>query len=96
MSQKGLLFNDQDSFKEIMKESDPKKQKHLGKNIKNFDKKMWLQKAEALITPGIRAKFTQFEDLKKLLHSTGARKIAEANPHDTFFGIGLHLNDPAI
>ena len=79
MSQKALLFKHQDSFKEIMKERDPKKQKSLGKNINSFDQKLWQQKAETLITPGIRAKFTQNEDLKKVLISTGARKIAEAN-----------------
>ena len=34
--------------------------------------------------------------IKKQLIATGNRKIGEANPHDTFFGIGLHLNDKRV
>ena len=48
MSQKALLFKDQDSFKEIMKERDPKKQKSLGKNINSFHQKLWQQKSRGI------------------------------------------------
>ena len=95
MSQKAKLFKDQKTFELIMKETDPKKQRALGKTVSNFNKKLWLQEVEALITPGITAKFTKNEHLKSLLLNTGKRRIGEANPHDTFFGLGLHLHDPA-
>ena len=95
MAQKAQLFKDQKTFQLIMKEADRKKQKALGKTVRNFDKKLWLQEVEALITPGITAKFAQNEYLKSLLLNTGKRKIGEANPYDTFFGLGIHLHDPA-
>ena len=70
----------------------PKKQNTLGKTVRNFNKKLWHQEVEALITPGITAKFTQNEQLKILLLNMGKRRIGGANPHDTFFGIAIHLH----
>ena len=96
MSQKAKLFKDEDSLKLIMQETDPKKQKTLGKKIEGFKQQDWREKAKTLCYRGIEAKVLQNPYIKKQLIATGNRKIREANPHDTFFGIGLHLNDKRV
>ena len=93
MSQKARLFNDKSALEMILKEENPKKQKALGKRIKGFNQQTWHDHAKGLCSPGIEAKILQNPSIKDLLVSTGNRKIGEANPHDNFFGIGLHLND---
>ena len=94
MSQKAKLFGDQQKLSEIMKEVNPQKQKRLGKQISHFDKQRWRKEAYKLILPGIQAKFKQNKTAQYLLKDTGNRQIAEANPHDQFFGIGMGLDNP--
>ena len=96
MSQKARLFNDKLALEMILKEENPKKQKALGKRIKGFNQQTWHDHAKALCSPGIEAKILQNPSIKDLLVSKGNRKIGEANPHDNFFGIGLHLNEPGV
>lgn len=93
MRKKCLLFNDTDQAEEVMIEESPVLQKSLGSKIKNFDKKLWEEKAEKLVTDGIRAKVYQNPYIKKLLVETGDRKIGEANGKDNLFAIGCYMND---
>ena len=43
---------------------------------------------------GLLVKFTQNEHLSRVLQSTGEEILAEANAHDSVWGIGLHRYDP--
>ena len=46
MAQKAKLFEDPLTHAEILREPDPKKQKALGKQVKNFKKEIWQQNAK--------------------------------------------------
>ena len=94
MAEKAKLFGDTKKRKEIMKTSSPKKQKHLGREVKPFDKNRWNSVARDIVFRGNVAKFSQNEDLKKELLSTGNRVLAEASPVDEIWGIGLAEDDP--
>jgi ribA/ribD-fused uncharacterized protein len=89
MHQKALLFEDNEIAKLIMKESNPREQKKYGRMIKNFDKSTWDKNCLAIVYEGNLAKFSQNEDLKEEMLSTGNRIFVEASPLDNIWGIGL-------
>jgi ribA/ribD-fused uncharacterized protein len=77
-----------------MSTTDPREQKKIGREVKNFDKKKWDQKVKDIVFRGNMAKFTQNEDLKKKLLATAGTTLVEASPHDKIWGIGLAETDP--
>lgn len=97
MAEKALLFGDNETYELILKTSDPKKQKALGRSVKNFDAAIWSEKARDLVYRGLVEKFKQNQELKTLLLSTGDKIIVEASPFDKIWGIGMdHLNPLAL
>lgn len=96
MSQKALLFNDQDVFKQIMDAKSPAECKSLGKKISNFDKSIWLQKRLQIVTRGNILKFEQNDNLKQKLLESDGRIIVEASPYDKIWGIGMGISDIKI
>ena len=42
------------------------------------------------------AKFSQMDYCRDFLLSTGGKTLAEANPTDSFFGIGMGLRHPDV
>jgi len=95
MAQKAYCFGDNEVRAQIMKESNPRNQKALGRTIKKFNSKIWLNECRDYVFDGIKAKFLQNDALSKALTSTESKIIAEASPHDMIWGIGLHFSDPA-
>lgn len=89
MYMKARLFNDHVIAQKILQTSDPMKIKAYGREIKGFDEQIWTQNREKIADQCNRAKFTQNEDLKKILLSTGDVLIAEASPNDKIWGIGV-------
>ena len=49
---------------------------------------------EAIVLRGNIAKFSQNEEMRVALENTGARRIAEASPHEEVWGIGFIASDP--
>ena len=96
MAQKALLFHDKEIYNKIMQSTSPKECKKLGREIKNFDDKIWKDKNEQIIYEGNYAKFSQNNDLKEKLISTGNKTLAEASPFDKIYGIGMDANNPDI
>lgn len=98
MCQKALTFKDQKSADAIMNETDPGKQKGLGRdiNITNFNQTTWNDKCREVMKNGLKAKFSQNENMKRLLLETGTNEILEANPRDSYWGVGLSLKDRRI
>lgn len=90
MYQKAILFNDQKVAGMIALEPAPKKQKALGRKVKGFDNKIWIEKREKIVEDGNWWKFTQSkeDDLKRLLLETGERLLVEASPYDRIWGVG--------
>lgn len=95
MNKKALKFGDMDIATKIMQTINPVQQKMLGKKITNFQQDVWRKDVPEVVIKGLQAKFTQDEICKNFLLTTGQRDIGEANPSDSFFGIGMGLRNPA-
>jgi len=92
MVQKAKLF-EPSQMENILNAKTTKEVKSLGRSIQNFDAKVWEEKAFDIVVQGNKAKFSQHEDLKAFLFSTGTKIIVEASPYDTIWGIGMAEED---
>lgn len=96
MAMKAHIFGDEDIKEEIMSINDPRKQKELGRKVKNFDNQVWLTKARDVVYNACFDKFYQNDKLFSILLSTEKKIIAEASSYDNLWGIGLSYNDHKI
>jgi hypothetical protein len=96
MYQKAMLFNDKDIAYQILLTNNAKEQKSLGRMVQNFDKAVWDKACLGIVYKGNYAKFTQNEDLREQLLSTGDRILVEASPLDSIWGIGMSEDDAAV
>jgi ribA/ribD-fused uncharacterized protein len=96
MHQKALLFEDEEVANAVMRESNPKAQKSLGRKIRNFDDQKWKQNCMRIVYEGNLAKFSQNPELKAALLSTGDKILVEASPLDFIWGIGMHFDDEGV
>jgi ribA/ribD-fused uncharacterized protein len=94
MAQKAALFGDKETLQKIMASKTPREQKALGRQVRGFDVRKWENCARDIVYRGNWAKFTQNEDLKKLLLATEGTTLVEASPKDAIWGIGLAEDDP--
>lgn len=93
MASKARLFCDDTSLSVIFASNDPREPKHLGRQARHFDPVLWQDECEAIVLRGNLAKILQNEDMRVALETTGARRIAEASPHDKVWGIRLTASD---
>jgi ribA/ribD-fused uncharacterized protein len=96
MHQKATFFNDTETAELIMLTSHPKEQKQLGRRVKNFDVNEWSKVNLGFVYKGNLEKFTQNEDLKAQLLSTGNKLLVEASPYDQIWGIGMGEEERGI
>ena len=96
MAQKALLFNDDETFNKILNVGHPSDVKQMGREIKNFDKKIWDKKKFEIVKRGNIYKFEQNPRLKDYLLQTGDKILVEASPFDTIWGIGMSQDDVHI
>ena len=96
MAKKAELFNDAETLKKILASTDPREIKALGREVKNFDVKVWQENCRDIVFNGNLLKFSQNEDLKAFLLSTKDELIVEASPYDKIWGVGLKFDDPKI
>ncbi|KAH8662878.1 hypothetical protein BGZ60DRAFT_341927, partial [Tricladium varicosporioides] len=93
MHSKATLFSDAPIASQILLTTDPKSQKHLGRQVQNFDQKVWEQNRERIVAEGNYLKFSQdseeSRELKRKLLETGDREIIEASPMDRIWGVGF-------
>lgn len=94
MAEKSHFFGDIEIYNQIMKSDNPKEQKALGRQVKNFNKEKWEKVARDVVYEGNYAKFTQYPHLRDKLIETGDKIMAEVNPYDCIWGIGLEGTDP--
>lgn len=103
MCEKARLFGDNETLDLILKSTSPSKQKALGRQILPFNKEKWEELLPwrdgvkpycwQRVWVGNYAKFTQNKELGlKLLEIEGI--LAETNPVDPIWGIGLAEGDP--
>lgn len=93
MYQKALLFNDQEIADKILKTKSPTRHKQLGRKVKNFDDKIWNKNCQNIVYTGLKAKFSQNDELLKKLKETDGTTLVEASPYDKIWGIGMKMTD---
>lgn len=93
MASKARLFKDNIALKKIMQATNPYDQKAYGRNVEFFDVGKWEAVAKDYVFDANYAKFTQHEDLKQIILSTGEKTLVEASPYDKIWGIGLSEDD---
>lgn len=96
MHQKAILFNDDEIAKRILNSSDPARHKHLGKRVSGFNKEIWHRYCKQFSFKGNIAKFSQQDELRKVLIQSVGKSFAEASPYDRIWGIGLSMSNPKI
>ena len=94
MAKKALLAGDLRGYTLIMNEPDPAKCKQLGRQVKGLDTSAGDRWKEDVVYHANLAKFSQNENARQTLLSTGNKILAEASPYDTIWGIGMEASDP--
>lgn len=89
-------FHDRETARKILAEKNPAKAKVLGREVKPFSHIYWDLNKEFLMYEVNLAKYSQFDDYKAVLLSTGEKQLVEVNGKDTIWGIGLYANDPRV
>lgn len=92
---KARLFGDTAMADRIMRSDSPHEHKLMGGRVAGFVQDIWDQNRFAIVLAGNRAKFGQNAGLRRRLIDTGDALLAEANPKDYIWGIGLAEDDPA-
>ena len=93
MEQKALIFGDSEIAAQIMQTSDQSTIKALGRQVKNFNSKIWNGMKQLIVYKAVLAKFSQNFDLAEQLISTGNAPLAECAINDKVWGIGLGMDD---
>lgn len=93
MYSKAILFQDEESAAEIMDTNDVGKIKALGRGVKQYNDVVWNGMRQMVIYEGLLAKFSQNEELKEKLLSTGDAILAECAVQDRIWGIGCSMKD---
>ena len=96
MYSKAKAFGDTEIAEQILATNNPKKQKALGRQVKNYDDDLWMAIAYDAVVIGNYAKFTQDASLYTLLESTRGKLLVEASPLDKRWGIGMAENDEGV
>jgi hypothetical protein len=90
--QKATICNDEWAKGRVMGAKNPGVQKGIGEKI--IDNHDWESKKLKVMEQICAAKFAQNEHLMAFLQKTQGTLLAEDNPQDSYFGIGLSRNSP--
>ena len=85
---KAKKFGDETHFAKIVKAKSAQSAKSFGKKVEKFDAEVWNDSKEDVMRQVLRAKFSQNPPIRKLLLDTGDKLIANADPRDSYWGIG--------
>jgi ribA/ribD-fused uncharacterized protein len=94
MAEKARLFGDEDARQRILATPNARKQKAIGREVRNFDAERWNAAARDIVYRGNLAKFSSDLQLRQILLDTGNSTIVEASPDDCIWGIGLAEDSP--
>jgi ribA/ribD-fused uncharacterized protein len=94
MAEKARLFGDESVRQRILAARHPNEAKKLGRLVTNFDPTRWDAVKFELVQAGNQHKFSQHDELKTYLLTTGDRILVEASPMDAIWGIGLAADHP--
>ena len=97
MYEKAMLFGDIITAGKILKEQNPRKQKALGREVKNFNKEIWEEKREEIVYRVLKDKFLNgSQRIKNYLKNTAGLILVEASPYDDVWGIGMAEDEPGV
>lgn len=91
---KATTFVDMDIANKIMVTNDVSVIKSLGRSVSNYNESIWNNIRERVVYDALLAKFSQNEDLKRLLLDTGDSILVECAVKDSIWGIGLSMTNP--
>ena len=94
MYRKAVAFGDRDRAAQILDTEDVGRIKELGRLVSGYDDNYWNGIRQIVVYEGLYAKFSQNEELKRLLRATGKAVLAECAVKDRIGGIGLSMSDP--
>lgn len=94
MAEKARVFGDEEIRKKILATRDPREQKALGRQVKNFDPNKWNAVSRDIVYKGSYAKFKQNNFMQEVLLKTKGTLLVEASPTDCLWGIGLSADNP--
>jgi hypothetical protein len=94
MYRKAICFGDEAVAKNILSTDDASQIKALGRQVSNYDEHIWNGIRQIVVYEGLLAKFSQNENLKDRLKSTGEAILAECAVKDLIWGVGLSMKDP--
>lgn len=93
MWNKAILFGDTETAVKILATTDPREQKGLGRQVRNFNHLVWEAVCQKVVTAGNYFKFSQNPKLLDALMGTGSTQLVEASPYDRIWGIGYEEHD---
>ena len=96
---KAITFGDEEVAEKILeKGKNPKTAKALGREVKNYDDKVWNEKRYQVMVDANLYKYSQNEELKELLlnKELEGKHYVEASKFDTIWGIGLTEDNPLV
>ena len=96
MYRKANLFGDEHMAGKILAATKPFDHKRMGQQVQGFDHDTWVEARIGIVLTGNRAKFGQNDGLGKKLTRTEGTLLAEVNPRDEIWGIGLDEADPRV
>lgn len=94
MYEKAMLFDDRSIADSVLRTEDAAEIKALGRQVKNYDDHVWNGRRQIIVFRGLMEKFGQNPDLREALLETGDALLAECEPKDRIWGIGMSLDDP--
>jgi ribA/ribD-fused uncharacterized protein len=96
MWEKADFFGDKEIADKILKTSNPKEAKDLGRMVKGYSDAEWSKVRYKKMLEACLSKFSQNPDRLETLLSTGDRTLVEGSPYDKVWGVGWHWADPEI
>lgn len=96
MYYKAKMFRDYEIADRILRSRNPKDQKQLGREVRNFDENHWNNNREEVMYRILLEKFSQNQDFKKELLKYKDYDFVEASPYDRIWGIGLREDNDLV
>lgn len=96
MYQKAITFKDMETAEKILKSTNSREIKDLGRQVKNYNDTVWNGLRQLVVYDAIMAKFSQNEDIKKQLLETGDEMLVECNGEDSIWAIYMYEDNPDI
>ncbi len=98
MYHKCLLFDSSNTklLDKILQSKSATEIKKLGRQVKNYDDKIWNEKRYSIMKEALILKFSQNQDIKEKLLATKDKLLYEASKYDKIWGIGFYASSAIV